>query len=171
VRLVLASVALLLLAACGTSAQSSVAAVPTSQPATSATPPALVATPLPTPQSTPPPTPAPTAPPPTAPPPTAPPATPTPVTPSYSCSASMARSSPSQYTDDTVNITSDVPNAPVLVTKHYRTTTSANSGETNAAGADSITFYISGATVGYTVQVDVSINNGQASCSTSFTPQ
>jgi hypothetical protein len=83
----------------------------------------------------------------------------------------MANSNPSDYTDDTVNITSDVPDSPVLITKHYKTTTSTDSGETDSGGSASITFYDSGATPGYTVDVDVNINNGEATCSTSFTPQ
>jgi hypothetical protein len=88
-----------------------------------------------------------------------------------SCTATMSNSSPADYTDDTVNITSNVPDAPVVITKYYKTTTTTNSGETDSGGSASITFDDSGATLGYTVQVDVSINSGQATCSTSFTPQ
>ena len=88
-----------------------------------------------------------------------------------SCTATMSNSNPSDYTDDTVNITSNVADAPVLIDKYYDTLTSTDSGETNSGGSASITFDDSGATLGYTVQVDVSINSGQAICSTSFTPQ
>jgi hypothetical protein len=88
-----------------------------------------------------------------------------------SCTASMSNSTPADYTDDTVNITSNLPDEPVLITKYYRTTTSTDTGETDAGGSASITFDDSGATLGYTVQVDVSINDGQATCSTSFTPE
>jgi hypothetical protein len=88
-----------------------------------------------------------------------------------SCTATMSNSSPADYTNDTVNITSNVPNEPVLITKHYRTTTTNDSGETDADGSASITFDDSGATLGYTVVVDVNINSGEATCSTSFTPQ
>jgi hypothetical protein len=88
-----------------------------------------------------------------------------------SCTATMSDSSPPDYTNDTVNITSNAPDAPVLITKYYETVTSTDSGETNSAGSASITFYDSGATPDYPVLVDVSINSGEATCSTSFTPQ
>ena len=94
---------------------------------------------------------------------------PTPVGDSFT--ATMSNSSPPDHTDDTVNITSNVPDAPVLITKYYETVASTNSGETNSGGSASITFSDSDATLGYTVQVDVSINSGEATCSTSFTPQ
>ena len=45
---------------------------------------------------------------------------PPPTVASHSCSASMSDASPSDYTDDTVNITSNVPNAPVVITKYHR---------------------------------------------------
>ena len=83
----------------------------------------------------------------------------------------MSNVTPADYTDDTVNITSNVPDEPVLITKYYKTTTTTDSGETDSGGSASITFDDSGATPGYTVMVDVSINSGQATCSTSFTPQ
>jgi len=88
-----------------------------------------------------------------------------------SCTATMSNSTPADYTDDTVNITSNVPDEPVLITKYYRTTTSTDTGETDSGGAAAITFNDSGATLGYTVMVDVNINNGEATCSTSFTPE
>ena len=108
-----------------------------------------------------------TSPPITASPTTAPP----PPGPSHSCTASMSNPTPGAGGYDTVNVSSNVPNAPVTITKHYKTTTSSDSGTTDANGAASITFNIGHPTVGYTVEVDVSINNGEASCSTSFTPQ
>jgi hypothetical protein len=83
----------------------------------------------------------------------------------------MSNGSPSDYSEDAVNVTSNVPNAPVVITKYYRTTTTTDSGYTNSAGSASIYLYDSGATIGYTVDVDVSVNNGEATCSTSFTPQ
>jgi len=89
----------------------------------------------------------------------------------HSCSASMSNPNPIDYTDDTVNITSNVPDAPMLITKYYKTTTSTDTGQTDSGGSAVITFYDSGATPGYTVQVDVSINSGEASCPTSFTPR
>lgn len=76
---------------------------------------------------------------------------------------------PPQYTNETATIQSNVPNASVTVTKYYKTVTSYDSGSTDASGNAAISFYISGATAGYTVQVTVTV--GSASCSTSFTPQ
>jgi hypothetical protein len=80
----------------------------------------------------------------------------------------MSNSSPAQYTDVTANITSTVPNAAVTVAKHYKTTTSYDSGATNASGNAAVPFDISGATIGYPVSVVVTV--GAATCSTSFTP-
>ena len=83
----------------------------------------------------------------------------------------MSNATPSDYSDDTVNITSNVPSAPVVITKHYRTTTSTDSGYTDPGGSASIDLYDSGATPGFTVEVTVSIANGEATCATAFTPQ
>jgi hypothetical protein len=88
-----------------------------------------------------------------------------------SCTASMSNPTPGDSGNDTVNVSSNVPNSPVTVTKHYKTTTSYDSGTTDGSGSVSITFDIGHPTVGYTVQVGVNVNNGQATCSTSFTPQ
>jgi hypothetical protein len=85
-----------------------------------------------------------------------------------SCSISLSNDSPPQYTDEIATITSNQPNATVTLTKHYKTVTSYDTGMTNSVGGATIDFYISGATIGYTVQVDASV--GAASCSTSFTP-
>ena len=81
----------------------------------------------------------------------------------------MSDPNPSDYTDDTANITSTVPNSAVTVTKYYKTVTSYDSGATDASGNAAISFYISGATPGF--QVTVTVNVGSATCSTSFTPQ
>lgn len=98
-------------------------------------------------------------------------AAPPPPSPGHSCSASMSNPTPGTSGDETVNISSNVPNAPVTISKHYKTTTSYDSGTTDANGSAAVTFSIGRPTAGYTVEVDVSINNGEASCSTSFTPQ
>jgi hypothetical protein len=103
--------------------------------------------------------------------PTTPASTPPPSSGAATCTATMSNPTPGDSGDETVNVTSNVPNAPVLVTKHYKTTTTADSGTTDGGGAASITFDIGSPTIGYTVEVDVSINSGQATCSTSFTPQ
>ena len=91
--------------------------------------------------------------------------------PGSTCTATMSNSTPGDSGDDTVNVTSNVLDAPVLVTKYYKTTTTTDSGTTDGSGSASITFDIGHPTIDYTVQVDVDINNGEAACSTSFTPQ
>jgi len=87
----------------------------------------------------------------------------------YSCRASVSNLSPPQYTDETVYVTSNVPNVAGTVDAHYKTTTHPFSIQTDGSGSGQVTFDISGATVGYTVEVDVDLS-GQAECSTSFTP-
>jgi hypothetical protein len=96
--------------------------------------------------------------------------TPTPV-PGLSCSASMSSGSPAQYTHDDVNVTT-APGAPVSATAHYKTTDTTHSGTADSGGKAVIDYYISGATIGYKVVVDVtvSLNSQTADCSTSFTP-
>jgi hypothetical protein len=106
---------------------------------------------------------------PTSPP--APPPTPPPPSGAASCAATTSNPTPGDSGDETVNVTSNVPNAPVLVTKHYKTTTTTDSGTTDGTGSAAITFDIGSPTIGFMVQVDVSINSGEATCSTSFTPQ
>lgn len=83
----------------------------------------------------------------------------------------MSNPTPGDGGDDTVNVTSNVPNVPVVVTKYYETTTSTDSGTTDGSGSASITFSIGHPTIGYTVQVGVNVGNGAATCATSFTPQ
>jgi competence protein ComEC len=82
--------------------------------------------------------------------------------------------SPSQYTTVTVygrllinNI--GQPNLTMNTTWHYKTTTSYCSGTTDSSGVASCSRYISGASVGYRVNVDVSI--GGYTATTWFTPQ
>jgi hypothetical protein len=106
------------------------------------------------------PPPRPSSPPPSSPPPPA----------GASCTVSMSNASPPQYSSETANIHSTLANSTVVLTKHYKTTTSVNNGSTNGSGNAAITFNISGASVGYTVKVSVSVGNGAASCSSSFTP-
>jgi hypothetical protein len=131
-------------------------------PATTTLPPATTSAPPTT--APPPPT---TAPPPptTAPPPTTSP--PRPVS-SQNCSVSLSNAAPADYSDETASIQSNVPNSALMLTKQYKTTTSSDSGMTDANGNATVEFYISGATPGYTVTVTVTVGNAQ--CSTSFTP-
>jgi hypothetical protein len=53
------------------------------------------------------------------------------------------------------------------LTKHYKTTTSTDSGTTDGGGNATIDFNISGATAGYTVVVNASV--GATNCRTSYT--
>jgi hypothetical protein len=84
------------------------------------------------------------------------------------CSVTLSNYNPPDYSDVTATIQSDVPNASVTLSKAYRTTTSYDYGTTAASGGTSITFYDSGATVGYKVVVTAKV--GSAQCTTSFTP-
>ncbi|HEX3567876.1 MAG TPA: hypothetical protein VHU17_21105 [Acidimicrobiales bacterium] len=82
----------------------------------------------------------------------------------------MANPTPGDGGTDAVNVTSNVPNAPITVTLYYKTTTSHDSGMTDGSGAETVPFGLGRPTIGYTVDVSVSVV-GQATCSTSFTPQ
>jgi hypothetical protein len=87
---------------------------------------------------------------------------------SPSCSVSMSPANPAQYTNVTANVQSNVANAAVSVVAQYETTKSTFGGTTTVSGSASVPFYISGATVGHTVPVTVTV--GGATCSSSFTP-
>ena len=87
------------------------------------------------------------------------------------CSASMSNAHPADYTYTDVRVrTGDF--AAVTTVAHYRTTNTTHHGTAGRKGNVSISYYISGATPGYTVQVSVSVRKGSrtGSCSTSFTP-
>jgi hypothetical protein len=85
------------------------------------------------------------------------------------CTVTMSDPSPPQYSYETASVQSNVPNSALTVTAYYKTTTHPFSGGTDASGNGAVNFYISAATIGYTVNVTASV--GPASCSTSFTPQ
>ena len=117
-------------------------------------------TPSPTPTSTP--TPTPTA---------------TPI-PSIQVSAWVSDPTPSQYT--TVTVYGQflvngvgVAGVPMHTTWHYKTVTRSCDGVTDATGLAYCSRYISGATIGYTVVIDVDFTYGAQiyHTSTSFTPQ
>jgi hypothetical protein len=103
--------------------------------------------------------------------PPAPSPSPAPAAPALACQASMSDASPTDYTDDDVEVTT-APYADVSTVAYYRTTSTAESGQADGGGNASIGYYISGATIGYTVDVSVTVTAGgqSASCSTSFTP-
>jgi hypothetical protein len=101
---------------------------------------------------------------------TPPPPPPPPPLASASCAVTMTSPDPSQYSNETAEISSNLPNAPVTITVSYKTATTSFFSTTQPSGIDLLTFYISRAIVGYPVQVHVSISNDAAMCSTSFTP-
>jgi hypothetical protein len=107
-----------------------------------------------------------------APAPAPPPAPAQPATsPALSCSATVSNSSPADYT--TVDVTvRTAAGATVTTVAHYKTTNHQLSAVADASGVGTVAYYISGATPGFTVEVDVSAATGSrsASCSTSFTP-
>lgn len=88
-----------------------------------------------------------------------------------SCGASVSSSQPADYS--TVDITvRTAAGATVTTIAHYKTTSHQQTAVADASGLATIGYYISGATPGFTVVVDVSAAAGSqtASCSTSFTP-
>ena len=84
----------------------------------------------------------------------------------------MSNSTPSDNTTDDVNVQTSA-GASVTATAHYKSTNTTHGGTANGSGQVSIPFDIGRATIGYTVEVDVTVSSGSAtaSCSTSFTPQ
>jgi hypothetical protein len=87
------------------------------------------------------------------------------------CSASMTNRQPADYTSTGVKV-STVAFAHIKTVAHYRTVTHPKYGTADSAGQRTIWYYISGATPGYRVVVDVYVsqNGRNGSCSTSFTP-
>jgi hypothetical protein len=88
-----------------------------------------------------------------------------------SCTAAVSNSQPADYT--TVDVTvRTAAGATVTTVAHYKTTSHQMTAVADASGVATIGYYISGATPGFTVVVDVSaaVGSQAASCSTSFTP-
>jgi hypothetical protein len=87
------------------------------------------------------------------------------------CHASMSNSHPRDYTTTDVRV-STAAHAGVTTVAHYRTVNRRHHRTANAAGRATVPYYISGATPGYKVVVDVYVTRGsrKGSCSTSFTP-
>jgi hypothetical protein len=88
------------------------------------------------------------------------------------CHASMTNSRPRDYTSTGVKV-STVPFARIKTVAHYRTVTHPKYRTANAHGRRTVWYYISGATPGYRVVVDVYVSRHRhtGSCSTSFTPR
>lgn len=87
------------------------------------------------------------------------------------CRASVSDSTPKQYTDVYVRVRT-APHARVRTVAHYKTTNTVHAKKANAAGRATIDYYISSATAGYKVRVNVTVRkNGHVrTCSTAFTP-
>jgi hypothetical protein len=90
---------------------------------------------------------------------------------SLRCHASMTNSHPADYTSTGVKVRT-VPYAGIKTVAHYRTVNHPKHGTANSRGRRTIWYYISGATPGYRVVVDVYVwrHRRKGSCSTSFTP-
>jgi hypothetical protein len=88
-----------------------------------------------------------------------------------SCSASVSNSRPADYTTVDMYVTTAA-GAGVTTVAHYKTTSHRKSATAGNGGKATIAYYISGATKGYRVVVDVTVTRGSATarCSTSFTP-
>jgi hypothetical protein len=88
-----------------------------------------------------------------------------------SCRASVSNSSPADYTTVTIYVHTAA-GASVTTVAHYKTTDHPKSAVANSAGQATVSYYISGATPGYTVVVDVTSAEGgrSAHCATSFVP-
>ena len=85
-----------------------------------------------------------------------------------SCAATISNARPTRGATVTVSVMSNQPNAPVQLVITYRTTTMNQSATTDSTGSANVAVSIGAATVGYAV--DVAITIGTARCSTTFTP-
>ncbi len=87
------------------------------------------------------------------------------------CRAAMSNGHPADYTTTSVRIKT-VAQARVTTVAHYKTVNREHHGRSSGRGRASIPYYISGATPGYKVVVDVSVKwpHRSGSCATSFTP-
>ncbi len=87
------------------------------------------------------------------------------------CGASMTNRHPADYTDTGVKVHTAA-YAHIKTVAHYKTVNHAKYAKANGHGRRTVWYYISGATPGYQVVVDVYVSKGgrHNSCSTSFTP-
>lgn len=89
-----------------------------------------------------------------------------------SCAASVSNSHPADYTTTDVKVRTAA-DAEVFTVAHYKTVNRAYLRVAGSAGRATAAYYVSGATPGYRVVVDVTVVRGRQanSCSTSFTPK
>jgi len=87
------------------------------------------------------------------------------------CRASMSNSRPADYTTTTVRVTT-ASHAQVTTVAHYKTVNRQHHRRANGQGRASVPYYISGATPGFRVRVDVTVKwpHRTGSCQTSFIP-
>jgi hypothetical protein len=87
------------------------------------------------------------------------------------CRASMSKAHPADYTTTDVLVTT-ASRAGVTTIAHYRTVNRRYHRTANAKGKAKVPYYISGATPGYRVVVDVYVSRAgrKGACKTSFTP-
>src|SRR5690349_1599536 len=87
------------------------------------------------------------------------------------CRAHVSDSTPKDYTDVYVHVRTR-PRVHVRTVAHYKTTDTAHRARANRHGRSTIDYYISDATPGYRVRVDVTVRGPRrtAHCSTAFTP-
>lgn len=87
------------------------------------------------------------------------------------CHASMSVRHPADFTATIVQIKS-VARAKVTTVAHYRTTDTTHHGRTNQHARAGIPYFISGATPGFRVVVNVTVKwpHRSGHCQTSFTP-
>ena len=87
------------------------------------------------------------------------------------CHASMSNAHPADYTTTMVNVKS-VAHVKITTVAHYRTVNRVHHRRANAQGKVGIPYYISGATPGFRVIVDVTVKwpHRTGTCRTSFVP-
>jgi hypothetical protein len=102
---------------------------------------------------------------------TAPAPAPAPSAQALSCRASVSSSSPADYTTVDIDVHT-TGGAAVTAVAHYKTADRQKTAVADGAGQATVSYYISGATPGYTVTVDITVSASSqtATCSTSFTP-
>jgi len=88
------------------------------------------------------------------------------------CTASVSNSHPADYTTTDVRVHTAA-GAEVFTVAHYKTVNRAYYRVAGSGGRATVGYYVSGATPGYRVVVDVTVVTGHQAngCSTSFTPK
>jgi hypothetical protein len=89
-----------------------------------------------------------------------------------SCHAAMTNRHPRDYTSTGIKVRT-APFAHIRTVAHYKTTNHPKTRQANANGRRTVWYYISGATPGFRVVVDVFVSKHgrRGSCSTAFTPR